>query len=714
MNEIKVGIFTIAGLIFFGIIVFIIGDIRVDPQLYCEVEFPDALGIKEGEKVYLSGLRVGEVKKITYSPVEKRVYLYLEYSKETSWPETSEFTIDTMGLMGEKFVGIKPHEGHFIHLENIKYLSNDNFESVDSSEKIYKNRGLKDIYHNEEILICASEKSSVFTGRVRRINNTESFLAVCDRSFRVREFDKKALFFLARYLPGEKVAFSAQINILSREFFIDLNESAENIKINDKFDLIISSGPQGEGIKYRGIITRIPRIVYSKKSLIPFYKTLKKQTRIVAALYESNEKSLKYLEKMLTGIEKPELSIKFSGDDNLGSLSFSGRPGGYFFYGSTLVTMGDLMKTGQDVLRKVHSGIETADRLLGHFNNILEEGHLKEKFIKIAENVETGSAGIRDAAVDAKNLIGDFRKTVSSVDSAIENAGSILKSFQLNMTEITKGVNSAAKEIENLAGTGKKGLDSLLSEFKSLSWRIKNIFDKNDTVLSETLNNFKGASLGFKNIINRLDDSGLKGKKISAILDSVQSSTKSIEKFTADLTGSSNELNDPFANNANKGIKSVIKRAKDTFIKAENMIDAIEKTSFDLKTSIFYASEKNDITGDFIAEIYPGNSKNIIKLGVKNVGRQGLAHLSMGRYLDSYEKISANMGVYESRFGVGFDFNLTNSITIGIEALNPERFRYNAELNIDTGNETGFILRMRDISSELFKREFQLGLNKYF
>lgn len=712
MNEIKVGLFTVSGIIIFIAMFFIIGDISMEPKLFCEVEFPDALGIKAGEKVYLSGLRIGEVTGISYSPPEKRVYLSLECNEGSKWPETSEFTIDTMGLMGEKFVGIKPLEGYFLRLEDLEYDKQPSDDTLlgqtnsGTNKKVEKTRGLKDLYHNEEIMLGFFENSSsensnlyskeYFVGRIRRINGTDNILAVFNRDIEQKMARKmeisqnqlRAEIVLTRYLPGKKISFNCSVKRSTPEFYIDIAGIHRSVKKGALIHIVASGDSQG----IVGFVTRHPRIKYKDSSWFFLKRKKIACTRVVVSLETSkfndfnkqsvNSDAIKYYNNLATTVsatfsDNIKLRIR---DDNEKEQDFKVMEQGLFFYGTSLVTMGDLMKTGRDVLRKVHSGIETADRLLGHVNNLFESGDLKDRFIRIADNVETGSSGLMDAAVDAKSLITDLRNTVSSVDRAVKNAGDTLVSFQNDMSKISSGVGDAAKEIGSLAKNGKKGMDTLLKEAQKLSGRIKGIFDRNDTKISDTLDNFRGASLGFNKLATNL----------SSALN---------EDDTRDLV---------------KNISQSVSRVKKTMDQASSMVESIEKTEFTLRASLYHNKENQDVTGDIMARVLPGNSPGIFTLGAQDIGRHGQARLSYGRSFNRSGTLFGHLGVFESRFGLGLDFNISRYISIAFEALDPERFRYNASLSFGSGFEKIFTLRLRDFNSEVNKREIQIGINSYF
>lgn len=111
--ELKVGIFMLIGVAVLFIIVFSIGDINLSKTGYkIKVIFNFASGIGPTAPVRLAGVGVGQVQgiHIIYDEKEKRTKAEL-----TAWvndgakiEEDSVVTINTLGLLGEKYLEIFP------------------------------------------------------------------------------------------------------------------------------------------------------------------------------------------------------------------------------------------------------------------------------------------------------------------------------------------------------------------------------------------------------------------------------------------------------------------------------------------------------------------------------------------------------------------------------------------------------------------------------
>ncbi len=111
--ELKVGIFMLIGITILFIIVFSIGDIYLArPGYRIRVVFTFASGLTSSAPVRLAGVKVGQVEKIDliYDKAEERtkaiVRAWIDGSANIE--EDAQITINTLGLLGEKYLEIFP------------------------------------------------------------------------------------------------------------------------------------------------------------------------------------------------------------------------------------------------------------------------------------------------------------------------------------------------------------------------------------------------------------------------------------------------------------------------------------------------------------------------------------------------------------------------------------------------------------------------------
>lgn len=111
--ELKVGIFIFIGVIILSVIVFSIGNFYSVKRGYTlNVLFSFANGISMGAPVRYAGVEVGEVQDITVYFDEKEnrpmVKILIWVAQNTWINEDAAATINTLGLLGEKYLEITP------------------------------------------------------------------------------------------------------------------------------------------------------------------------------------------------------------------------------------------------------------------------------------------------------------------------------------------------------------------------------------------------------------------------------------------------------------------------------------------------------------------------------------------------------------------------------------------------------------------------------
>jgi len=111
--ELKVGIFVFIGLIVLVIFLLSIGGFKTWSSGYrINIKFSFVNGIKVGAPVRFAGVDVGEVKKVNleFTPGENRsdVHLVIWIRGIIQIPSDSSVWVNTLGLLGEKYIEIIP------------------------------------------------------------------------------------------------------------------------------------------------------------------------------------------------------------------------------------------------------------------------------------------------------------------------------------------------------------------------------------------------------------------------------------------------------------------------------------------------------------------------------------------------------------------------------------------------------------------------------
>ena len=111
--EVKVGIFILIGFIVLFAMIFSIGEVYIfRPGYHIKITFNFANGISMNAPVRLAGIEVGEIDniKIYYDTDEERTKVELSawIKKDVSIEEDADAVINTLGLLGEKYLEIFP------------------------------------------------------------------------------------------------------------------------------------------------------------------------------------------------------------------------------------------------------------------------------------------------------------------------------------------------------------------------------------------------------------------------------------------------------------------------------------------------------------------------------------------------------------------------------------------------------------------------------
>lgn len=106
-TEIRVGSVVLFAAFIFILSVIWLKDYRLNNHRYhLAVLFPTVGGLTAGDPVRVAGVRKGEVKEVQLRTTD--VLVILSLSGEVQLPEDSRISIQSIGLMGEKFVSIEP------------------------------------------------------------------------------------------------------------------------------------------------------------------------------------------------------------------------------------------------------------------------------------------------------------------------------------------------------------------------------------------------------------------------------------------------------------------------------------------------------------------------------------------------------------------------------------------------------------------------------
>jgi len=109
--ETKVGIFLLLGIGLICTLIIIFGEVpdMFKPTYTVTVRFSDASGLLKGSDVYLAGAVIGKVTTDPlYIPDSQSVEVRLKINKDVGIREGSSYEIGSSGLLGDRFVVVKP------------------------------------------------------------------------------------------------------------------------------------------------------------------------------------------------------------------------------------------------------------------------------------------------------------------------------------------------------------------------------------------------------------------------------------------------------------------------------------------------------------------------------------------------------------------------------------------------------------------------------
>ena len=132
--ELKVGIFAFGGLLILITFVFYIGNIYLfNPGYLIKIRFRSASGIAPGAPVHVAGVVSGEVKdvKVKFEDGNTFVDLRVWIAEGTPVPTNSMAEINTLGLLGEKYLDILPQPGPEAFLQKEDLLTGRDPVSMD-------------------------------------------------------------------------------------------------------------------------------------------------------------------------------------------------------------------------------------------------------------------------------------------------------------------------------------------------------------------------------------------------------------------------------------------------------------------------------------------------------------------------------------------------------------------------------------------------------
>jgi len=111
-DEVKSGMLISIALVVLIVLTFVVGNLMSKGGQPVQVEFGYISGLEDNAPVYFAGYEVGKVDKIDVREgLERPVLITIKIADHVRLRQDSQAYIDTLGMMGEKFVELTPGSG---------------------------------------------------------------------------------------------------------------------------------------------------------------------------------------------------------------------------------------------------------------------------------------------------------------------------------------------------------------------------------------------------------------------------------------------------------------------------------------------------------------------------------------------------------------------------------------------------------------------------
>ena len=137
INEIKIGIFAITGLILLVVGWAFLREFSIQQQGYFTVVYDDVGGLTKGSFVRINGLRVGRVDSLTLDTKENKVLVQTRIQlPKVTIPVDSKFFIRTSGYVGDKYLDIILGMSSVVLKDGESVIGEPTIDAFQSLEKI--------------------------------------------------------------------------------------------------------------------------------------------------------------------------------------------------------------------------------------------------------------------------------------------------------------------------------------------------------------------------------------------------------------------------------------------------------------------------------------------------------------------------------------------------------------------------------------------------
>lgn len=651
--EIKVGIITILACVLFLVAFFYLKDIKLQEMYSVMIQFQNVKGLEEGQKAYLHGVNVGTVKKIRV--VSDRVFITLEIDRKFQLPEEPRFIVDTMGLMGERYVGISRPE--FYTLRVI---------SEHANLRAHFKKG-------QEIRVKSYE-----------VNNQPA--AAVNIFGKIKQVDKSgAVIELQSHIPELENSFITLTSLVdtNEEFKCRITVPPSFIAVQSEAGEEFIQGKTGK-LEYNGKTSdcEIARPVLKEQQ---GYEFLGKNFFVSISYFMVLRNSTGGFHQM----DKPDGIFDGKKVRILGKL----------YMGDELPSTSDLLNEGMDLISVLKGTISKVDVVLDDSSTLVRE---LQKFTDkdIMDKLHEGLTNVVVTSENLKSASANFNIVSNNLKSSSYDIKSITSMVSGKTSKLFETIQNFFRNTEKLVIKQLKKGGDVLQNMDIFTTDLKNLLKRNRIPVTHTLENLELGTEYFRNLFESIYDSGKTSKDIRDMFRNLSVSGKKLRDVLDDIQSF-------FSDGDNKG---EIKRGQwsGTLRKAKKAVETVVDTTGSFHYRIFHQNDRNYYYSDAFLKVFPGGLQNFLQLGANDIGQSSKLNLEIGREAKRY-RLSG--GIIDSQPGLGFDYKF-GAFETGFDLVGLEDTMVKIHGAIVFAKDIGVLLEVDDALDSA--RLFNVGLEKKF
>ena len=348
----------------------------------------------------------------------------------------------------------------------------------------------------------------------------------------------------------------------------------------------------------------------------------------------------------------------------------------------------ELMPHGISVTLKMDPGVKVPK---GSLVSLGTEGLVGSKYVAIQPPEEvnkdflppgsklegTSRPSIDDMMVSANRLVSQLEQTVGNVNeiAGSEETKIAIKTAIRNMGLITDNLRMATESLNRMSSGSEGDMRAIVQNLRATSDDMRQVVGTANRMLAT------------------VDDNGKGAEDIRQMLSDMKSVIARMDKITASVEGMAT---DP---NTIADVKATIRNASETSAKINQLLGGNKSSGSDKGTRVgkkqtssrnffeggaemSYSADEKDWRGD--ANVSIGGDR-YIRIGAQDIGEENHFELQGGTWKGP---IGFRAGVFESRLGVGVDWQASKRLKVSVDGYDPNDFKYRVRGEYDVTDTT--------------------------